>query len=145
MSDFQLRPRWVGVINVCTQVPMPHSTPRSCPLAANTRWANTPPTARLRVTKPGLEAAHWARFKRQVDPEGKLSPADCPNLASNAPIAYCTGLVLKSLKARRIRKAAQHFSTPWPGNWTAIRWHRKSLMRRPGAASSRAVSTLTTD
>ena len=67
-------------------------------LAAHTSWANTPdPGAR---TAPARAAA-FARFEREVDPDGVLSPAERARRAESARKAYFTRLALRSAQARR--------------------------------------------
>lgn len=51
-------------------------------------------------TKPARDAFD-ARFEREVDPEGTLTPAERARRASFARKAYFTRLALASAKARR--------------------------------------------
>lgn len=55
-------------------------------------------------TKPARDA-FMARFEREVDPEGKLTPKERARRAEHAKKAHFTRLALKSAQARR-RKAA---------------------------------------
>lgn len=72
-------------------------------VAAHASWAKTEdPAAR---TAPAREA-FMARFERQVDPDGVLSPEDRQRRAEHARKAYFARLALASSKARRARKAA---------------------------------------
>ena len=57
------------------------------------------------TTKAG-RAANKARFDRQVDPDGKLPPAERARRAAHAEKAYMLSLAYKSAKARAARKAA---------------------------------------
>jgi len=73
-------------------------------LAAYLRWIacedRTAATAAAR-------AAFAASFFRQVDPEGKLPPAERAKRAELAKRAYYRQLALKSAQARRARAAAK--------------------------------------
>lgn len=68
-------------------------------LAAHTSWANTTDRA-ARTAK--ARASMDARFERDVDPDGVLSPAERTRRAESARKAYYTGLALKSARARRL-------------------------------------------
>jgi hypothetical protein len=57
-----------------------------------------------KTTKAG-RAANKARFERQVDPEGKLPPAERARRAAHAEKAYMLQLAYKSAKVRAARKA----------------------------------------
>lgn len=73
-------------------------------IGAHESWARTPD--RSARTRPAREA-FIARFERQVDPDGLLSPAERATRAEHARIAYMTRLSLKAAAARaRKRKAA---------------------------------------
>jgi hypothetical protein len=52
------------------------------------------------TTRAGREA-FLARFERQVDPDGRLDPAERARRAEHAKKAYFTRLALKSAQARR--------------------------------------------
>lgn len=65
-------------------------------IAAHTSWANT--ADRKARTAPG-RAASMARFEKEVDPDGVLSPAE------RALRAHMARLALKSAKVRRLRRA----------------------------------------
>ena len=56
------------------------------------------------TTKAGREA-NAARFERQVDPEGKLPPAERKRRATHAERAYMLALAYRSVKVRAARKA----------------------------------------
>lgn len=61
-------------------------------------WANTSdPSAR---TKPGRDAA-FAKFERQVDPDGVLSEPERKRRADAARRAHMARLAYRSAKARR--------------------------------------------
>jgi hypothetical protein len=49
-----------------------------------------------------------ARFEKQVDPEGKLSPAERAKRAASARAAFYLSIQLKSIQARRRRSAARN-------------------------------------
>lgn len=70
-------------------------------IAAYASWANTPDRAAR--TKPGRDAS-MARFEREVDPEGVLSPAERRIRAASARKAHFSRLAYRSARARR-RKA----------------------------------------
>lgn len=72
-------------------------------IAANTRWANTPEDERRRSMDKAREAFD-ARFEREVDPDGTLSPQERARRAAHARKAYFARLALKSAQARRKRK-----------------------------------------
>ena len=46
-------------------------------------------------------AAFWARFEREVDPDGTLDPAERNRRAEHARKAYYTRLSFQAAKARR--------------------------------------------
>lgn len=69
-------------------------------LAAHTLHASVDGAAH---TEPARAAA-MARFEKQVDPLGVLSPRERARRAEHAKKAYFTGLSLKAAKARRARK-----------------------------------------
>ncbi len=73
------------------------------PLAAHTRWAATPPSARTAVTAKARAAAPGSLtwHMSQVDPDKKLSDDDRRVMAENHRSAYFTRLALKSAQARR--------------------------------------------
>jgi hypothetical protein len=59
-----------------------------------------------RVTTAKARAAFLARFERQADPEGRLSPAERQRRAQQLRSAYFARLALASAKARRARRPA---------------------------------------
>lgn len=69
-------------------------------MAVQKSWANT--ADRQKRTRPG-RAKFEARFEAQVDPDGKLSPAERRQRAAAARAAYFAELALKSARARRLR------------------------------------------
>jgi len=88
-------------------MPSPNESPTARRLraqsAAYKSWANTSdPAAR---TAPG-RAAFLKRFERQVDPEGKLAPAERQRRANQLRRAFFLDLAAKSANARRKAKAA---------------------------------------
>jgi hypothetical protein len=52
------------------------------------------------LTAPG-RAAFMSRFEREVDPQGKLPPAERARRADHAKRAYFVRLALRSAQARR--------------------------------------------
>lgn len=73
----------------------------SATAAVHASWAKT--ADRTARTAPGT-AAFMARFERQVDPDGALSPVERALRADSARKAYFAGLALKSSLARGKRK-----------------------------------------
>lgn len=68
--------------------------------AVLTSWANTAdPTARTAPARTKFRA----KFELQVDPDGKLDPAERARRADFAYRAHMKGLALKSAQARRVR------------------------------------------
>jgi hypothetical protein len=59
-----------------------------------------------RATTAKARAAFLARFERQADPEGLLTPAERERRAQQLRSAYFARLALASAKARRARRAA---------------------------------------
>jgi hypothetical protein len=70
-------------------------------IAANTRWART--EDRSAATRPAREAI-FAKFEREVDPEGTLLPQERAKRAENLYKAHMQRMQLKSAQARRRRK-----------------------------------------
>ena len=70
-------------------------------IGAYTRWANT--EDRYMATRPAREGL-YAKFEREVDPEGKRAPQERAKRAEFAQKAYYQRLALKSAQARRRRK-----------------------------------------
>lgn len=72
-------------------------------IAAHESWAHT-------IDRPARTAnarkAMLDKFETQVDPEGKLSPAERAKRAEHARKAHFKRLALKSARARRRRGAA---------------------------------------
>lgn len=71
-------------------------------IGAYTRWANT--EDRYMATRPAREG-FYAKFEREVDPEGRLTPQERTKRAEFARKAYYQRLALKSAQARRRRRA----------------------------------------
>ncbi len=71
-------------------------------IAAHTSWSRT--ADRSARTAPA-RAAQLARFDREVDPAGVLSPAERAIRAEHARKAYYARLALQSAKVRRSRTA----------------------------------------
>ena len=59
-----------------------------------------------RKTTEAARKANAERFERQVDPEGKLPPAERARRAAHAERAYMLSLAYRSAKVRAARKAA---------------------------------------
>jgi hypothetical protein len=68
--------------------------------AALIRWAGEDPTRAAAAMTRG----RWARFERQVDPEGVLTHEERQRRAKAAERAYMVGLALRSAQVRRARK-----------------------------------------
>lgn len=71
-------------------------------IGAHESWART--EDRSARTAPARKAM-LDKFERQVDPDGKLTPAERAKRAENARKAYFSRLALKSAQARRRRRA----------------------------------------
>lgn len=69
-------------------------------IGAHESWART--EDRTARTAPARRA-FLARFEREVDPEGRLAPAERAKRAENARRAHFQRLALQSAKARRRR------------------------------------------
>jgi hypothetical protein len=84
-------------------VPCAHPEDRALAarIAAHTRWATV--EDRGAATAPARRA-FLDRFERQVDPDGKLPPAERARRAENARKAHMTRMALKSAQARRAGK-----------------------------------------
>lgn len=67
-------------------------------VAAHHSWART--ADRTERTRPGREA-FLRRFEEQVDPEGRLSPAERRRRAEQARKAHFARLALRSSRARQ--------------------------------------------
>jgi hypothetical protein len=77
-------------------------------IGAATKWASCPD--RSAATEAARKAA-FDRFSRQVDPEGKLPPAERATRAEHARRAHFLKMAAASAKARReraARTAAEH-------------------------------------
>jgi hypothetical protein len=72
-------------------------------IAANTRWSKEDPAANAARGQAGLQA----RFEKQVDPDGTLTPAERTRRAEAARKAHMQRLALASAKARNARTAAR--------------------------------------
>jgi hypothetical protein len=70
-------------------------------LGAYTRWANT--DDRYMATRPAREA-FYAKFEREVDPDGTLTPHERAKRADYARRAHMQRMALNSAKIRKIRK-----------------------------------------
>lgn len=72
-------------------------------IAALTRWAHEDPRPALERTRAGF----FARFEREVDPDGVLPPAERDRRATAAMRAHMAQLALASSKARATRRASK--------------------------------------
>ena len=70
----------------------------SARIAAHTRWAKT--ADRTAATAPA-RAALEAKFEREVDPDGVLTPAERARRCEHAKAAYYIRLAMLSARARR--------------------------------------------
>lgn len=71
-------------------------------LAVHQSWANTPDRP---ARTANARRAFLDKFEKQVDPEGKLPPAERAERAEHARRAHFKRLALASSKARRMRTA----------------------------------------
>ncbi|MGH8326162.1 MAG: hypothetical protein ACRET2_05310 [Steroidobacteraceae bacterium] len=69
-------------------------------IAAHESWAHT--DDRSARTEPARQAL-FDKFERQVDPDGKLAPAERAKRAEHARKAHFKRLALKSAQVRRRR------------------------------------------
>jgi hypothetical protein len=72
-------------------------------IGAHVSWART--EDRTARTAPGTKA-FLARFEREVDPDGVLSPSERSIRAEHARKAHMQRLALKSAKTRARRRAS---------------------------------------
>lgn len=72
-------------------------------LAAHTRWSREDPAPTAARGQAGLVA----RFERDVDPDGTLTPAERARRAEHARRAHMARMALASAKARRRRIAVE--------------------------------------
>ncbi|MDO0976961.1 hypothetical protein [Mycolicibacterium frederiksbergense] len=81
-------------------------------IAANARWAQTEdrPAATL-----AARLALQEKFERQVDPDGKLTPAERAKRAANAQREHMQRMAYKSARARRRRGATNRDDSTGPG------------------------------
>jgi hypothetical protein len=73
-------------------------------IGAHNSWART--DDRAARTAPGRNAA-FARFEREVDPDGTLDPDERHRRARHLQKAYMARLSLKAAQARRTRVAGK--------------------------------------
>ena len=71
-------------------------------IAAHARWSREDPTATAIRAQAGL----LAKFEREVDPDGTLTPAERARRAEHARRAHMKRLALRSAQARARRAAA---------------------------------------
>lgn len=67
---------------------------------AHTSWART--DDRTARTRPGRDA-YFARFEREVDPDGTLDPEERHRRARHLEKAHMARLSLKAAKARKVK------------------------------------------
>lgn len=72
-------------------------------IAANARWSREDPTANAARGQAGL----LARFEREVDPDGVLSPDERTRRAENARRAHMLRLSFQSSRARARRAGSR--------------------------------------
>ncbi|BBY21296.1 hypothetical protein [Mycobacterium stomatepiae] len=70
-------------------------------IGAYTRWANT--GDRYTATR-AMREGFYAKFEREVDPEGKLTPGERAKRAEYARKAHMQRMALKSAQVRRRRR-----------------------------------------
>lgn len=73
-------------------------------IGAYTRWANT--DDRWKATQPARDA-FYAKFEREVDPEGKLPPTERAKRAEYTRRAFYQRLAMKSVQVRQRRKESE--------------------------------------
>ena len=83
--------------------PTPSERKLAAQIAANESWAQT--EDRSERTRPAREAL-FRKFEREVDPEGKLPPAERARRAEHRRRAHFQRLALKSAQSRRRAKEA---------------------------------------
>lgn len=78
-------------------------------IGAYKSWAQTPDAERSTRTAPARANAPGSlgRWEREVDPDGKLSPAERARRAEQARSAYFAALALKSSRSRQKATAAR--------------------------------------
>jgi hypothetical protein len=72
-----------------------------------------------RATTANARAAFLAKFERQADPEGLLSPAERQHRAAQLRSAYFARLAFAAATARRARRAAASAGDGSGGPWGA--------------------------
>lgn len=72
-------------------------------IAAHSRWSQEDPAANAARGQAGL----LARFEREVDPDGTLTPEERHRRAESARKAHMARLTLASVTARRRKAAAR--------------------------------------
>lgn len=72
-------------------------------LASEAFWANTENRS---ARTAAARAAHFAKFEAEVDPDGKLPPAERARRAEHARRAHMLRLALKSSRAAQRRRSA---------------------------------------
>jgi hypothetical protein len=80
---------------------------------AYTRWAYT--ADRTAATAPA-RAGLWAKFERQVDPDGLLAPEERAKRAESLWKAHFAGMARNSIRARRRKSAAPAAPEPPDGD-----------------------------
>jgi hypothetical protein len=71
----------------------------SAKAASNARWAKQDGTRQGLILRAGFDA----KFEREVDPDGVLSPQERARRAANAKKAHMQRLAIKSAQARRLK------------------------------------------
>lgn len=84
--------------------PHPSDAAQIARLAAHVKWAGC--TDRTAATAAARQAFH-DRWEKQVDPEGKLDPAERSVRAAHAKSAHYARMALRSAQTRRAKAAAR--------------------------------------
>jgi hypothetical protein len=106
VSDQEL-PRWVTIKQYCGVLPAgseddpEDDRPRQLKARRVGVWADN--DNRYMATRPAREG-FYAKFEREVDPEGKLTPQERAKRVEWAMKAHMQRMALKSAKARRRKR-----------------------------------------
>ena len=79
-------------------------------LAAHVKWAPLTPEQRTEATAAARQA-FAQRWEKQVDPDGKLDPAERATRAAEAKRAHYADLAVKSAEVRRAKAEARKAAT----------------------------------
>lgn len=75
--------------------------------AVHTSWAHTPGPAARRARTANGTAAFLARFEREADPDGVMSPEDRARAAESLKQAYMARLSLKASQAKAAKRQSE--------------------------------------